>query len=414
MSLQYNTQKEKLILPEYGRNIQQMVDYCVTIPDREERTRCAYTIIQIMGNLFPQIRDSDDYKHKLWDHLAIMSDFKLDIDFPYEVVKKENLESKPQKVEYKLDHIKYRHYGKLIEMMIDEACKYPEGDEKNALVSLIANHMKKLIFSINKDGVEDEKILKDLYHYSKGKINLDPATYKLREFKEAPAPAREAANAKPLETLYKDDFAWIVNKPAGLLTQPDERGGDSLITRALAELGWSRSDYRPATVQRLDRNTSGAVIIALTGRAQRTLAELVRERKIRKIYRAVVEGEAPEKGKIDLPLLKDARTNTVRPDEGGQRALTLYRRIALCGSRSVVEAELVTGRPHQARAHLAAIGHPIAGDAKYGGKMGKRPLLHARLVIFPDDAALPAALRGARIEAPLPDDMKKYERGELQ
>lgn len=232
--------------------------------------------------------------------------------------------------------------------------------------------------------------------------------------KAAAAPARELPRAKPLETLYKDDFAWIVNKPAGLLTQPDERGGDSLITRALAELGWSRSDYRPATVQRLDRNTSGAVIIALTGRAQRTLAELVRERKIRKIYRAVVEGEAPEKGKIDLPLLKDARTNTVRPDEGGQRALTLYRRIALCGSRSVVEAELVTGRPHQARAHLAAIGHPIAGDAKYGGKMGKRPLLHARLVIFPDDAALPAALRGARIEAPLPDDMKKYERGELQ
>lgn len=232
--------------------------------------------------------------------------------------------------------------------------------------------------------------------------------------KAAAAPARELPRAKPLETLYKDDFAWIVNKPAGLLTQPDERGGDSLITRALAELGWSRSDYRPATVQRLDRNTSGAVIIALTGRAQRTLAELVRERKIRKIYRAVVEGEAPEKGKIDLPLLKDARTNTVRPDEGGQRALTLYRRIAVCGSRSVVEAELVTGRPHQARAHLAAIGHPIAGDAKYGGKMGKRPLLHARLVIFPDDAALPAALRGARIEAPLPDDMKKYERGELQ
>ena len=196
MSLQYNTQKEKLILPEYGRNIQQMVDYCVAIPDRDERTRCAYTIIQIMGNLFPQIRDSDDYKHKLWDHLAIMSDFKLDIDFPYEVVKKENLESKPQKVEYKLEHIKYRQYGKLIEMMIDEACKYPDGEEKDALVSLIANHMKKLIFSINKDGVEDEKILKDLYHYSKGKISLDSATYKLREFKEAPAPAQATGKKK--------------------------------------------------------------------------------------------------------------------------------------------------------------------------------------------------------------------------
>ena len=196
MSLEYNTQKEKLVLPEYGRNVQQMVDYCVSIPDRNERTRCAYTIIQIMGNLFPQIRDSDDYKHKLWDHLAIMSDFKLDIDFPYEVVKKENLDSKPQRVDYKLDHIKYRHYGKLIELMIAQACEYPDGPEKDALISLIANHMKKLIFSINKDGVEDEKILKDLYHYSKGKINLDPATYKLREFKEAPAPVAATGKKK--------------------------------------------------------------------------------------------------------------------------------------------------------------------------------------------------------------------------
>lgn len=183
-------------MPEYGRNVQQMVDYCVTIPDREERTRCANTIIQIMGNLFPQIKDVDDYKHKLWDHLAIMSDFKLDIDFPCDVVKKESLVSKPEKVEYKLEHIKYRHYGKLIEQMIAEACKYPEGEEKDALVSLIANHMKKLIFSINKEGVDDEKILKDLYHYSKGKINLDATTYKLREFKEAPAPAPAAGKKK--------------------------------------------------------------------------------------------------------------------------------------------------------------------------------------------------------------------------
>ena len=196
MSLEYNTQKEKLVLPEYGRNVQQMVDYCVSIPDREERTRCAYTIIQIMGNLFPQIRDSDDYKHKLWDHLAIMSDFKLDIDFPYEVVKKENLDSKPQRVDYKLDHIKYRQIGKLIELMIAQACEYPDGPEKDALISLIANHMKKLMFSINKDGVEDEKILKDLYHYSKGKINLDAATYKLREFKEAPVPVAATGKKK--------------------------------------------------------------------------------------------------------------------------------------------------------------------------------------------------------------------------
>lgn len=104
--------------------------------------------------------------------------------------------SKPEKVEYKLDHIRYRHYGKLIELMIDEACKYPEGAERDALVSLIANHMKKLIFSINKEGVEDEKILKDLYHYSHGKINLDAATYKLREFKEAPVAAPATSSKK--------------------------------------------------------------------------------------------------------------------------------------------------------------------------------------------------------------------------
>lgn len=189
MDLKYNSQQEKLVLPEYGRNVQQMVDYCMTISDREERTRCAYTIVQIMGNLFPQLRDTDDFKHKLWDHLAIMSNFKLDIDFPYEVIKQENLKTQPKQINYKLEPIKLRHYGKIMERMIDAACEYPEGEEKDVLISLIANHMKKLIFSINKDGVEDEKILKDLYMYSKGKINLDPETYHLHEFKEAPVPS---------------------------------------------------------------------------------------------------------------------------------------------------------------------------------------------------------------------------------
>ncbi len=187
MDLKYNSQQEKLVLPEYGRNVQQMVDYCVTIPDKEERTRCAYTIVQIMGNLFPQLRDTEDFKHKLWDHLAIMSDFKLDIDFPYDIIKKENLITSPEPVKYKLEPIMFRHYGKIIERMIDAACEYPEGEKKDALISLIANHMKKLIFSINKDGVEDEKILKDLYIYSKGRIKLDAETYRLHEFKEAPA-----------------------------------------------------------------------------------------------------------------------------------------------------------------------------------------------------------------------------------
>ena len=181
----YNTQLKKLSLPEYGRNIQQMVDYCCTIPDKDERTRCAYTIIKTMGNIFPQLRDEADYKHKLWDHLAIMSDFKLDIDYPYEIVKEENLETKPEPVKYKLEHIKMRHYGKIIERMIERACEYPEGKEKDALIMLIANHMKKVIYLINKEDVEDAKIFKDLAFYSHGKINLDPATHSLHQFKEA-------------------------------------------------------------------------------------------------------------------------------------------------------------------------------------------------------------------------------------
>lgn len=182
----YNSQLKKLALPEYGRNIQQMVDHCCTIEDREERTRCAYSIVKTMGNLFPQLRDEPDYKHKLWDHLAIMSDFKLDIDFPYEVVKEENLETKPEFMGYQLESIKFRHYGKIIEKMIERACEYPEGEEKDALVMLIANHMKKLIFQINKEDVDDLKIFKDLTFYSRGKIQLDPATHMLHQFKEAP------------------------------------------------------------------------------------------------------------------------------------------------------------------------------------------------------------------------------------
>ena len=164
-----------------------MVDHCLTIEDREERTRCAYSIISTMGNLFPNLRDVEDFKHKLWDHLAIMSDFKLDIDYPCEIVKPESLNSLPEKVEYKLSPIKYRHYGKSIELMITKASTMDLGEERDALILLIANHMKKLMLSVNSDGVDDAKILKDLRDYSHGTINLDPETFHLHEFKEAPS-----------------------------------------------------------------------------------------------------------------------------------------------------------------------------------------------------------------------------------
>ena len=148
--MQYTSDLKKLILPEYGRNVQQMVDHCMTIEDRAERTRCANTIINIMGNLFPHLRDIDDFKHKLWDHLAIMSDFKLDIDYPYEIVKKENLHTHPDAIPYHTTPIKYRHYGKIMEGMLKKAEEMPAGPERDALVSMLANHMKKLYYQWNK------------------------------------------------------------------------------------------------------------------------------------------------------------------------------------------------------------------------------------------------------------------------
>ena len=140
--LTYNSQLKKLVLPEYGRNIQQMVDHCLTIEDRDERTHCAYTIVQNMANMFPQLRAETDYQHKLWDHLMIMSGFKLDVDFPFDdIIREESLDTKPDPITYELEPIQYRHYGKNIERMIERAATYPEGEERDALVMLLANHM---------------------------------------------------------------------------------------------------------------------------------------------------------------------------------------------------------------------------------------------------------------------------------
>ena len=180
----YNTQQKKLIMPEYGRNVQQMIDHCVSIEDREERTRCANTIINIMGNLFPHLRDVDDFKHKLWDHLAIMSDFKLDIDYPYEIIRKENLRTKPDRIPYTLTPIRYRHYGKTLERMIKKCEDYPDGPERDQLISLLAYHMKKSFLTWNKEVVDDDKIFKDLREYSHGRIDLSPETFRLKESKE--------------------------------------------------------------------------------------------------------------------------------------------------------------------------------------------------------------------------------------
>ena len=170
--MQYNTQQKRMPLPEYGHSVQNMVDYAITIPDRAERQRCANTIVSIMGGMFPQLRDLPDFKHKLWDHLAIMSDFKLDIDYPFEIVRKEKLETKPDPISYPHTKIRYRHYGRTLEVLLKKACEMPDGDEKQNLVALICNHMKKNYITWNKDTVDDRKVAEDLYELSDGRLTL--------------------------------------------------------------------------------------------------------------------------------------------------------------------------------------------------------------------------------------------------
>lgn len=185
--LTYNTRLKQLVLPEYGRNLQRMVDHCLTIEDREERNACARSIITAMESLFPELKQPEN-AHKVWDHLAIMSDFKLDIDFPDEVVKPDDLLSKPGNVPYPQSDIRYRHYGKIIEQMIEKAAAMPEGEERDEVVLLIANHMKKQMLAFNPDGVDDRKIFDDLAWYSNGAIRLDPEVHRLRIFQAPPQP----------------------------------------------------------------------------------------------------------------------------------------------------------------------------------------------------------------------------------
>lgn len=183
----YNTDNNPIILPEFGRNVEGLVEYCVNIEDRDERNRCAYALADMMANLFPElIGEGNDYS-KIWDELNIISGFRLDVDFPCDVITEERMHPKPEKIPYTASSMRYRHYGKSIEKMIEKVADMEDSEEKDLLISMIAHHMKKLMLIHNKEGVDDAKILRDLAEYSRGRIVLDPATYLLHEFKEAPA-----------------------------------------------------------------------------------------------------------------------------------------------------------------------------------------------------------------------------------
>ena len=176
MELEYNSSRNKLVISEYGRHIQKLVEYAITINDKHERQKMANGIIDIMGQLNPQLRDVADFKHKLWDHLFVISNFELDVDSPYEKPILEKLFEKPEPLAYPNSKIKYNHYGKVIELMIDEAIKMEDKELKNKLAIAIANQMKKSYVNWNLDTVEDEIILNQFAKLSKNKLSVPEGT----------------------------------------------------------------------------------------------------------------------------------------------------------------------------------------------------------------------------------------------
>ena len=170
--MNYNTQRKKLSVPEYGRNIQGLVDYALTIEDRETRTAFAHIVVSAMAQVNPSVKESSNYKHKLWDHLFIMSDYKLDVDSPYPMPTIEQVESKPKPLSYKSSVIRFRPYGKLIENMIDKVIEMPEGEEKQTLIEMIAQHLKKAYLQWNVSSCDDDMILQHFEQLSHGQLKL--------------------------------------------------------------------------------------------------------------------------------------------------------------------------------------------------------------------------------------------------
>lgn len=184
--LDYNTQRERLVLPEYGREIQNMVDHCVALPDKAERQRCAATIIATMERMVPQNRSNTDYKRKLWDHLALMSNFKLDIDWPYDISQAQAMQTKPHPMKYPTGNIQIRHYGQYIFQLFDKLKTMEPGAARDNLTQLTANQMKRDLMLWSHGYTDDEKVADDLARYTDGKIQLD-----LNHFKFAKVDLRD-------------------------------------------------------------------------------------------------------------------------------------------------------------------------------------------------------------------------------
>jgi hypothetical protein len=203
--MDYNTKRKLLVLPEYGRNVHKMVNIIKETEDRDERNRLAKATIQLMGAMNPHLRDVADFKHKLWDHLAIISDFELDVDSPYPTPTKAELEQKPDRLKYfNSDEIGFKHYGRVVEDMIRRATQYPEGEEKDYLIEVIGNQMKKSYLAWNRETVSDELIFSDMQSVSGHRLNI-PEGLKLKDSKDLlpKQPATNSSLKKPIQKKRK-------------------------------------------------------------------------------------------------------------------------------------------------------------------------------------------------------------------
>ena len=190
--MDYNTQREKLKLPEYGRCIQEMVNYAVALEDKQERQRCAFTIIDLMANMQTFTGNPDDFYQKLWNHLAFISDYQLDIDYPVEIQHIDKQETQRDSIPYPQKKIARRHYGSIIEQLTKKLAEMEPGEERDELTLLVANQMKRALANWNSNALDDEKILSDLAEYTDKKISLMPSEIDLMSNKEALASVNQS------------------------------------------------------------------------------------------------------------------------------------------------------------------------------------------------------------------------------
>lgn len=184
--MQYNTQREKLQMPEYGRGIQDMVMYAVSLPTKEERQRCAEAIFGVMSNMQPQMRELPDYKHRIWDHIAYISNYQLDIDYPCEINRLGEEAPKPEPVKYPMKNIRQRQYGYFLEESLRQLAEMPEGEERDDMLALVANQMKQSLFIWNRDAMDEEKVAADIERYTRGRVHLDLSTFRFAPVQTLP------------------------------------------------------------------------------------------------------------------------------------------------------------------------------------------------------------------------------------